>query len=160
MFMPEADRLSPNAFIRDRDDLSPTLRAELARLPSNDTILAETLRRAPSVIGRAGASTSPESGQALGQTVVRVHGDVSVSQLPAYPGHLVSVASIEAAASGRGYLNATPDADGVVRTAPLLVSVDGEIAPSFALELLRVTVGADWYSIYGSPQGLNGGYQP
>ena len=156
MFMPEADRLSPDVFIRDRADLSPTLREELARLPSNDTILAEALRRAPSVIGRAGAGMSPESSQVPGQTAVRVYKNVSEAQLPAYPGHLVSVASIDAAAVGRGYLNATPDADGVVRTAPLLVRVAGEIAPTFALELLRVAAGADWYSVHGDPHGVQG----
>ena len=156
MFMPEADRLSPDVFIRDRADLSPTLRAELAQLPSNDTILAETLRRAPSVIGRAGASMSPQSSQVLGQTVVQVYPNVSESQIQAYPGHLVSITSIDTAAGGRGYINTTPDADGVVRTVPVLVRVAEDTAPSFALELLRVAIGADWYSIQGSPQGVRG----
>ena len=48
------------------------------------------------------------------------------------------------------------DADGVVRAVPLLVAVDGELAPTFALELLRVAVGEPFYSVYGGPQGVRG----
>ena len=40
-------------FIAERPDISPGLQRELAVLPTNDTILAETLRRTPSVVGRA-----------------------------------------------------------------------------------------------------------
>jgi CHASE2 domain-containing sensor protein/serine phosphatase RsbU (regulator of sigma subunit) len=157
MVMPEADRLSPDVFITERADLSPVLREELARVPSNDTILADTLRQVPAVIGRAGVPTPQESHLSLpGQTAVRVHGEVRMAQLQAYPGHLVSVSPIEAAASGRGYLNTTADMDGVVRTAPLLVQVNGELAPTFALELLRVAVGAEWYSVHGDSQGVRG----
>ena len=50
MIMPEVDRLSPSVFIAERPDISPGLQRELAVLPTNDTILAETLRRTPSVV--------------------------------------------------------------------------------------------------------------
>jgi adenylate cyclase len=142
IFMPEADRLSPTVLIADRPDLPTVLWDELARLPSNDAILGETLRRVPSVVGRVGMRAG-ESGARLsiGQTPVRVHGDLSIAHVPAYDGHFTNVSPIEEAAFGRGYLNATPDADGVVRAVPLLVAVDGELAPTFALELLRVAVG-------------------
>jgi adenylate cyclase len=157
IFMPEADRLSPSALIDERPDLHPALRDELARLPSNDAILAETLQRVPSVVGRVGMSAA-ESGArpASGQTPVWVHGDLSIAHVQAYDGHLVNMSPIEEAAFGRGYLNATPDADGVVRTVPLLVAVNGEWAPTFAMELLRVAVGAPFYSVYGGPHGVRG----
>ena len=58
MIMPEADRLSPDVFIAERSDVSPALRQELAQLPSNDALLAETLQRTSAVVGRAG---TPES---------------------------------------------------------------------------------------------------
>ena len=50
IIMPEADRLSPQMVITDRPEISPGLKDALAQLPSNDTILAETLRRVPSVV--------------------------------------------------------------------------------------------------------------
>jgi serine phosphatase RsbU (regulator of sigma subunit) len=157
MVMPEADRLSPSVFIADRPDLPPALRDELARLPSNDTILAETLRRVPSVVGRVGlpahqSGARPSSGQAS----VRVHGDTPITHVQAYAGHLTNISPIEEAASGRGYLNVTSDTDGVVRAVPLLVAVHGELAPTFALELLRVAVGASFYSVYSGPHGVHG----
>jgi adenylate cyclase len=157
IIMPEADPLSPGILIDDRPDLPPLLRDELARQPSNDAILAETLRRVPSVVGRAGMSVRESSDRpSRGQTPVRVDGDLSIAHVPAYDGHLTSVSPIEAAASGRGYLNDARDTDGVVRAVPLLLTVRGELAPSFALELLRVAGGAPLYSVYGGPHGARG----
>jgi adenylate cyclase len=157
IFMPEADRLSPSVLISDRPDLPTALRDELARLPSNDAILGETLRRVPSVVGRVGIRAGENGGKpSSGQTPVRVHGDLSIAHVPAYDGHFTNVSPIEEAAFGRGYLNSTPDADGVVRAVPLLVAVDGELAPTFALELLRVAVGEPFYSVYGGPHGVRG----
>ena len=76
MVMPEVDRTSPSVFIAERPELSPSLQDELAKLPSNEAILAETLRRVPSVIGRVGTI---ESGggetQPDWQTAVRVYGE-------------------------------------------------------------------------------------
>jgi adenylate cyclase len=157
IFMPEADRLSPSVLIDDRPDLPTALRDELARLPSNDAILGETLRRVPSVVGRVGMRAGENGARpSSGQTPVRVHGDLSIAHVPAYDGYLTNVSPIEEAAFGRGYLNSTPDADGVVRAVPLLVAVDGELAPTFALELLRVAVGEPFYSVYGGPHGVRG----
>ena len=61
MLMPEADRLSPDVFMAERSDVSPALRHELAQLPANDTVLAETLQRTPAVVGRAGTPESQPS---------------------------------------------------------------------------------------------------
>src|SRR6266446_5913799 len=73
MIMPEVDRLSPSVFIAERPDISPGLQRELAVLPTNDTILAETLRRTPSVVGRAGTPESkPTSVRVDDQTTVRL----------------------------------------------------------------------------------------
>ena len=44
----------------------------------------------------------------------------------------------------------------MVRAMPLLVVVNGELAPTFALELLRVAVGEPLYSVYGGPHGVRG----
>jgi serine phosphatase RsbU (regulator of sigma subunit) len=157
MIMPEPDRLSLSVLIDDRPDLHPALRAELAMLPSNDAILAETLHRVPSVIGRVGMGAGDNAGRpSSGQTPVRVHGDISIAHVLTYDRHLSNVSAIEEAASGRGYLNDARDTDGVVRAIPLLVVVNGELAPTFALELVRVAVGEPFYNVYGGPQGVRG----
>jgi serine phosphatase RsbU (regulator of sigma subunit) len=155
--MPEADRLSPGVLIADRPDWPQALREELARLPSNDAILADTLRRVPSIVGRVGLPAG-ESGASpsKGQAPVRVHGALSLASLQAYGAHIINVPLIDEAAFGRGYLNAMPEADGVVRAVPLLVVVDGELAPTLALEMLRVAAQAPFYRVYGSPDGVQG----
>jgi adenylate cyclase len=157
MVMPEMDRLSPAMCMAERSDLSAALQEKLAELPSNEVILAETLRRVPTVVGRVGL-LEPGRKQTLatGQTSVRISGDTSVAHVQTYVDHLTNVSPLEEAAAGHGYLNAFLDADGVVRTAPLLLSVQEELAPALALELVRVAVGQPWYEVHGDPRGVRG----
>ena len=155
--MPEADRLSPGVFARERKDIDPSLRDAMLSLPSNDVILAGVMAGAPTVVGRAGVYHSSESDVPVDwQTSVMVGPDVSLNAVTGYSGHLCNLAEIEDAASGHGYLNAYHDPDGVVRMAPLVVSVDGYLAPTLPLELLRVATGQDWYSLVGGPEGIRG----
>ena len=68
IIMPEADSLSPGGLLVDRQDVSPALQNALAELPSNDVILAQTLRRVPTVVARAGiadgeAPNAPQNSQ-------------------------------------------------------------------------------------------------
>ena len=157
IIMPEADSLSPGGLLVDRQDVSPALQNTLAELPSNDVILAQTLRRVPTVIARAGiADGEARNAPRNSQTPVVIVGDNPVSHLESYARHLTNVPEIEVAASGRGYLNETRDNDGVVRSMPLLIAVNGETAPSFALELLRVATGQPRYSVRSSRNGING----
>ena len=158
IIMPEADSLSPGGLLVDRQDVNPALQGTLAELPSNDTILAQTLRRIPTVIARAAiADGEAQSASKSGQTQVAVVGDrPMVPRLQSYARHITNLPEIEAAAPGRGYLNDTRDTDGVVRSMPLLIAVNGDIAPSFALELLRVATGQARYTVQSNRNGING----
>jgi adenylate cyclase len=157
MIMPEADRLSPDVFIAERFDISPVLRQELSQLPSNDALLAEALHKASVVVGRAG---TPDSRASLvpvdDQTPVRTYGETPLASVPHYQGHMTNLPPLEQAASGHGYLNTEPDADGVVRLVPLLVAVQNALAPTFALELLRVAAAQDLYSLRTDARGVRG----
>ena len=119
VIMPEPDQLSPELLLSQRPELAETLRSVLSRLPSNDEVLAQTLREIPSVAARAAVigGTPPEDG-GMDQTPVMIKGDSPVDHVTQYGGHLANIASIENAAYGRGYLNDTRDDDGVVRTMP------------------------------------------
>jgi adenylate cyclase len=156
IIMPEADTLSPDVILAERLDVSPALRDELAKLPSNDAILAEILRRTPSVVARAGIARH-EGGEVQSdwQTPVRMLGDKPEIYARAYEGHFTNVPPIEAAATGRGYLDLILDVDGVVRTMPLLVVVNGKLAPTLGLEMLRVAEGKKWYEVYGDANGIH-----
>ena len=155
--MPEADRLSPDVFIAERSDISPALRQELAQLPSSDALLAAALQRTSAVVGRAGTPESKPSPVPVdAQTPVRIYGETPLTSVPSYKGHMTNLPQLEQAASGHGYLNTEPDTDGVVRRVPLLVAVQEALAPTFALELLRVAAGQDSYSVRTDTHGVRG----
>ena len=157
MIMPEADRLSPGVFITERPDVSPTLQQELLQLSSNDTLLAETLQRTPTVLGRAGTSESKSSHVPVDYHMrVRTYGEPPLAHVRRYKGHMTNLPQFERVASGYGYLNAEPDQDGVVRLVPLLVAVQEALAPTLVLELLRVADGQDFYSVYADDNGVRG----
>ena len=157
MIMPEADRLSPQELLADRKDVDPALRAKLDELPSNDAILADMLRRMPSVLARAGLLVSAEkTAPPRPQTPVQITGESPINFLSAFPGEIANIAQIEQAAKGRGYVNDTRDRDGVVRTMPLVLAVNGVIAPSLALEILRVATGERIYEVRGDRAGALG----
>jgi serine phosphatase RsbU (regulator of sigma subunit) len=154
MIMSEADRLSPGVFITERPDVSLRLRQELLQLPSNDTLLTETLKRTPVVLGRIGTSESKSSHVPMDFHMrVRAYGE-PLAHVRRYKEHMTNLPQFEQAAAGYGYLNAEPDQDGVVRLVPLLVAVQGALAPTLVLELKRVADGQDFYSVYADDQGV------
>jgi serine phosphatase RsbU (regulator of sigma subunit) len=157
IIMPEPDSFSPNIILSDRPDVSLLVREELAKLASNDSILAQTLQRTPSVVARAGLIESEQAAKTEDrQTPIMVIGESPIRHVTSYGGHLASIPLIEHAAFGCGYLNDTRDQDGVVRSMPLLISVNGQLAPAFSLELLRTAIGVKWYSVHGSSNGVRG----
>jgi serine phosphatase RsbU (regulator of sigma subunit)/CHASE2 domain-containing sensor protein len=157
IIMSEADRLSPDLFMAERSDLSPALRHELAQLPAHDAVLAEALRQTPAVVGRAGTPDSrPSPVPVDDQTPVRTYGETSLASVLHYKGHITNLPQLERAASGRGYLNIEPDTDSVVRLVPLVVVVQQALAPTFALELLRVAAGQDSYGLHTETHGVRG----
>ena len=157
IIMPEADSLSPQRLLAERHDATPEMRQALAALPSNDTILAETLRQVPSVLGRA-ALIDAVPGTALTtiQTPAVVSGESPQLFAPNYDGQIINLPELESAAHGRGYLNDSRDSDGIVRSMPLVLSVKGSLAPALAVELLRVATGQAAYSVRSDRQGIVG----
>jgi serine phosphatase RsbU (regulator of sigma subunit) len=155
--LPEADSLSPDVLFKEREDVSAALHDVLATLSSNDTILAQTLRRIPSVIARAAMNGDEAKGGSMSnQTPIRLVGESPVAHVQSYRTHLANLPELEAAAFGHGYVNDTPDSDGVVRAVPLLIAVNRQLAPAFALELLRVATRQSLYSVHSSSRGVRG----
>jgi serine phosphatase RsbU (regulator of sigma subunit)/CHASE2 domain-containing sensor protein len=157
IIMPEPDSLSPQVVLAHRSEISPKIREELAALPSNDQLLAQTLRQVPSVVARAALIGSGQGpGGASRQTPVIVVGESAAAHATGYQGHLTNIAVLETAAFGCGYLNDTRDPDGVVRFMPLVMSVGGQLAPALSLELLRTAAGVNWYSVRSDEKGIRG----
>ena len=68
----------------------------------------------------------------------------------AFHGAMTPLPIFAAAAAGIGFLNWLPDNDRVVRRVPLVLAINGKLAPSFAMEALRVAQGASTYTIKSS----------
>ena len=157
IIMPEADSQSPQRLLAERHDATPEMRQALAALPSNDAILADTLRQVPSVLGRAALiDAAPGRASTAIQTPALIAGQSPQRYLPNHNGQIVNLPDLEYAAHGRGYLNDSRDSDGVVRSMPLVLSVNGSLAPALAVELLRVATGQAVYSVRSDRHGIVG----
>jgi len=144
ILMSETDRSSPEHWL----DNMPTSDADLAQalesLPSHDEELARALGSIPVVLGMAG--TPEPTGMLLFATPIFVAGAKDDAarihdRIPRFAGVLSNLPIFEKVAAGHGMLSVEPE-EGVVRRVPMVASVEGTLVPSFALELLRVSVGA------------------
>jgi adenylate cyclase len=157
IIMPEADSQSPQRLLAERADATPEMRRALAALPSNDAILADTLQRVPSVLGRAALSdAAPGRASIVIQTPVVIAGESPLHYLLNHNGQIVNLAELEASARGHGYLNDSRDSDGIVRSMPLVLSVNGSVVPALAIDLLRVATGQTAYSVRSDRHGIVG----
>ncbi|HEY6509151.1 MAG TPA: CHASE2 domain-containing protein, partial [Vicinamibacterales bacterium] len=113
----------------DRDAATPR---------SPDQMLADTLEGGRTVLGYAmrfdeGAEGSGSCVQhPLGLAVVTPPGH-DTSPLFHATGAICSLPILNKAAGRSGFLNAAPDADGILRRVPVMMEVDGQIYPSLAL---------------------------
>lgn len=126
----------------------------MSELESNDAVLARTIAPLAVVLARAGVNDAGASRVALARTPVMLEGEGDLFGLLRFGTVTPNVSVLEAAARGFGLVNATRDADGVVRRVPLIMSYDGEAMPSLAVELLRLGVGANWLTVKTDAKGV------
>ena len=139
----EPDRLSPGIAADAFRDLDESTRERLRQLPSNDQVLAETMRQSRVVVGQSGLPVATQSNAAAAvSTGFATIGPDPSPYLITFPGLLRNTPEIEKAAAGRGLLTVRSERDGVVRRAPLVMKAQGAMVPSLTLELLRVVTGA------------------
>ncbi len=141
VLFPEPDRLSPESVL-ERFPIDAPLRESLAQLPSNDSLLAFSLRQVPAVLGAAVTARAPQT-VALAATTPSVPvllrlGHQGAAEIRRYPGLLRNLPILEQAASGLGVASLEYDGDGVVRRMPIVMLVGDAVMPSFAVEVVRV----------------------
>ncbi len=118
----EQDRLSPGLVADSLRDLDEESRVKLRSLPSNDQVLADVLRRSPSVLGESGLPTFvPQPDLKLPLTGLATLGGDPRPFLLNFPGLLRNVPVLEEAAPGRGLFTIRTERDGIVRRVPMIM---------------------------------------
>jgi len=135
----EPDRYSPPLLARTLRDL-PTATAEaLARLPSSEAQLAEAFAELPTVLGMALVDAPSAAAAALQRVApIRQMGDDPRPFLNAHTSMIRTLPEISRSARSEAAFTVEPDADGLVRSVPLLTLAQGRLIPAFALELIRL----------------------
>ena len=127
------DRTSPPLVARELTDLPPPISQALSQLPSNESRLADSIAKVPTVLGfaltdkEAGPAHSGEGGPLAG--------------LSRYSGIVESLPEIAKSAKAGGSITVEPDVDGVFRRLPLAAMRQGNLVPGFAVAVLDVAAG-------------------
>ncbi|HET7850614.1 MAG TPA: adenylate/guanylate cyclase domain-containing protein [Pseudolabrys sp.] len=151
----EPDRMSPAVAADTFRGLDDPTREKLRALKSNDSALAEAMRRSRVVVGQSGlpfAGAQTEGAQpSVG--IATLGGDPR-PYLVNFPGLLGNVPVLEQSASGRGLFTIRAENDGIVRRLPLVMLAAGKIVPSLGMEMLRVASGASTILIRSNRAGI------
>jgi signal transduction histidine kinase/CheY-like chemotaxis protein len=105
----------------------------------SDGVLAKALRRGHVVLGYALTFGAPAGSddrcalQPLPVTVVEPKGSDGGWPMFEATGAVCNLSTLSAAAGASGFLNATPDSDGILRRMPMVIQMHGRVYPSLGL---------------------------
>jgi len=153
----DADRTSPKLVAKTSRYLDAETRDKLSRLPSNDIVFADAIKRSGHVVvSRFGIPTPTENPNAgyENETGFAFVGEEPEPFLLSYLGLSRNVDSIEQAAAGRGLISIRPERDGIVRRLPLISKAAGLISSSLSLEMLRVVTGSSTIMVNADNVGV------
>jgi adenylate cyclase len=124
------DRTSPPVVAKELPDLPAPVSEVLAKLPSNESRLADAISKVPTVLGlaltdRMESSTSPANGD-------------PTARLPQYSGVVQSVQEVAKAAQAFGSITVEPDVDGALRRLALVARYHDTLVPGLATAVLAV----------------------
>ncbi len=156
ILMPEPDRLSPERLSSLVSGMDPDLGARLRRLPSNDAVLAEAVRKRPIVVGVAGLESVQPTAVVSGLRAppLRVFGGEDPRPFfRRFVAALKNVEEIDRAAPGHGLVGVDLDR-GVARRVPLAAAVGSTIMPTIGLEMLRLARGESTVIVHAGPRGI------
>ncbi len=151
----EPDRLNPDVAADTIRNLDDDTRAKLRALPSNDQILADTMRRSRVVLGESGLPyVISEYDNSLPVAGLAMLGEAPQPFMLDFAGLLRNVHVLEQAAAGRGLFTIRPERDGIVRRVPMIMQAQGATMPSVSFEMLRVATGTDTIFIKTDKAGI------
>ena len=146
----DADARSPAALARRLGDMTGRRDvADLAEtLPDGDRLLAAAMKQAPVVLGFV---LDPRQQEGVPHVPILMRGRPTLAGVWQVGGATGPVRVLAEAAAGLGALALPGDADGLVRRAPLFVSVGGELRPGLALEGVRAAQNGTAYLVQSEP---------
>ena len=109
-----------------------------------DSALGQTLKEFPVVLPSVPSQKTKNTPRVSGAAVMNPE---FLDQIIAYPGLIANVPALEQNAVGVGIVSTLPEVDGVNRRLPLIVTVDGKLYPSLAMESLRVAAGDSTFQV-------------
>lgn len=147
VLLPEADRVSPRRLAESLPGI------DAASLPDYDEMLAQSIARAPVVLGFADSPynrtlpKAPKAGFA-------VSGGNPIQAVPQLQGAVVPLPRLLDGAAGLGSLSlSTADTVNTVRRIPLLWTDGKQFFPTLSLEALRVAMGVSTLVVMGETGG-------
>jgi len=117
-----------------------------------DAKLAKTMAEAPVILVNVPSQKTKNTPRNPGSAVINSE---YVDRIITYHGIIANVPKLEEAAAGIGTINTLPEIDGVNRRLPLVVSVDGKLYPSLAMEVLRVAADDTTFQVKLSELGID-----
>jgi adenylate cyclase len=141
IMFPETDRYAGTGAA---DDPAPS---------ENDLVLARTLAAGRVILGYGltfDAYRSPKKCvlHPIGIPILRPPDGASDSPFFSASGAVCNLPVLAEAAGASGFMNAAPDADGILRRAPLIVELDGRTYPSLALAAVAAVTGPQHFSLH------------
>jgi adenylate cyclase len=129
--------------------------AERDRSDENaDDVLAATLRHGGVVVGYGLTFGTPAGSHDCDlhpfSVAVVQRGDTDASPFFRATGAVCTLPLLATAAGASGFLNASPDRDGILRRAPLLAELDGRVYPSLALAAVTALTGGRHTLVHAS----------
>ena len=140
MIFPENDRLNPEHFAALYPELPSSRREEIGELPTMDSMFAQTLGAAPTVLGRLGIEgDGSDPKDLLADNVVE---GAPPARTMRFKEVLTSIPELDDVAFSHAMLNGPPESDGIIRSVPLTVFAGTRAFPGFAAELARLSIDA------------------
>ncbi|HEY6256260.1 MAG TPA: adenylate/guanylate cyclase domain-containing protein [Xanthobacteraceae bacterium] len=141
---PEPDRTSPSMLIEKWAAIPgfPAVSSPPRALPDYDRRFADAIAAGP-VILAMGLIGSEQPGVPMEKAGIALIGADPARSLTQFPGAVINLPMLEAAAKGIGSFSITGEDGETIRRVPLIARYQDRIVPSLSLEALRVAQGAD-----------------
>ncbi len=157
MAFPEPDRMNPASIAENLPGLDDATRAMLRKLPSNDQILADVIKKSRVVLGQAGfweVREVDKTGPPPIKKSIALKGSRPHKLIPEFQSLVRNVSVFEKPAAGHGIFTVVPETDGIVRRVPTIFTYKGDIYPALSVEMLRVAFNRKTTLVTTKPHGV------